>query len=391
MRSWAARFLAIAIFSSSLVFIQTSPAYATGDTIFTSSFNSGVKGRAINGTGTQRNISSVSAAVELEASGGFIYSSYGGIRRMATDGSGLTTLRTISGQQGIVISGSFIYYGYEYTRKIGRMNLDGTGANDSWLDYSSNSNAPFSGQLVVVDGFLYFGGGNNSYGTSIWKVAVGGGTPTHFMTDADAQAGINGIDSDGTFIYWTDFRVGEIGRVALDLSSTNDNWVTGLSSPWGIQVADDYVYFNNSSSIGRILRNGSGLERTWVSNSASQGLAIADAGVNSTSLAVTATNVNFFALASNSTTALFRTPVTVSINVTVAARVTFMANGKRIGGCINRETSGTSPSIIATCSWSPSTRGSVTLTALIDPINENSSNLVTSPLNVRVGNRTTTR
>jgi len=391
MRLRVARFLAVAIFSSSLAAIQTNPANATGNTIFTSSFNSGVKGRAIDGTGTQFNVSSVASALELEASGGFIYSSYGGIRRMATNGSGLTTLRTVAGQQGIVISGSYIYYGYEYTRKIGRMNLDGTGANDSWLDYSSNSSAPFSGQLVVVDGFLYFGGGNNSYGKSIWRVPIEGGTPTHFVTDADAQAGINGIDSDGTFIYWTDFRVGEIGRVALDLSSTNDNWVTGLSSPWGIQVADDYVYFNNSSSIGRILRNGSGLERTWVSNSASQGLAIADAGVNSTSFTVTPTNVNSFVLASNATTAFFRTSVTVSINVTVAARVTFMANGKRIGGCINRQTSGASPNIVATCSWSPSTRGSVTLTALIDPVNENSSNLLTSPLNVRVGNRTTIR
>lgn len=390
MRARIANSLALILLSGALVSIPASPAMATGTTIFTISYSGGLKGRPIDGTGSQATIGSVSGGVEIKASGNYVYISYGSVRRINTNGTGLTTLRTVADQYGIALDGGYIYYGYEYTRKIGRMNLDGSGANDSWLDYSSNTSAPFSGQMVVVNGNIYFGGGNNSQGKTIWKVPVSGGTPTHFITDADQTAGIRGIDSDGTYLYWSD-RVGEIGRVALDGSDFNDNWVSGLSTNWGLQVADDYIYFIHWNYIGRIRRDGTGLERTWVGNTSVQGLAIADAGVNSTSFATPTNEVNSFTLASNASTATYRTAIEISVNVTLPSRVTFTANGKRIGGCINKATSGTSPNIVATCSWSPSTRGSVVLTALIDPNDANASNTSSSPLNVRVGNRSNKR
>ena len=387
MRARMASFLALALLSGALISIPISPASATGNTIFTIAANTGLKGRPIDGTGSQSTIGSVSLGVEIEASGNYIYISYGSIRRINTDGTGLVTLRTVADQYGILLDGGYIYYGYQYTRKIGRMNLDGSGANDSWLDYSSNTSAPYSAQMVIVNGILYFGGGDNSQGKTIWKVPLSGGTPTHFITDADQTAGIRAIDSDGTYIYWSD-RVGEIGRVALDGSGFDDNWISGLSTNWGMQVADDYIYFIHWNYIGRVRRDGTGLERTWVGNTSVQGLAIADAGVNSTSFATPTNDVNSFALASNASVATYRTAIDVSINVTLPSRVTFMANGKRIGGCINKATSGTSPNIVATCSWSPSTRGSVALTALIDPNDANASNAFSNALNVRVGNRT---
>lgn len=306
VRSWSHGALALSLLCSALIFTHPQKAEATGNTIFTIDYNGGLKARAIDGTGSQSTIGSISAGVELEAAGGYIYISYHGIRRIATNGTGLTTLRTISDQYGILINGNYIYYGYEYGKKIGRMNLDGTGANDSWLDYSSTANAPYSGQLVIVGNNIYFGGGGNSYGKSIWKVPLSGGTPSVFIDDADAQAGINGIDSDGTYIYWTDYRVGEIGRAAIDGSSTTDNWITGITYPWGIQVADSYIYFNQMNYTGRVLRDGTGLQRTWVSNSSTQGLAIADAGVNSTTLTAdttppSITSLDSFSVNENST------------------------------------------------------------------------------------------
>ena len=494
MRTLAVRIgLLTSLFLSSLVSPFMPHAAATGNTIFTCAYSGGLKARAIDGSGSQSTIGSLSACIEIEASGDYIYMSYGSIRRIHKDGTGLVTLRTVTDQYGLLINGGYIYYGYEYGRKIGRMNLDGTGANDSWLDYSSNSSAPYSPQMLIVGNKLYFGGGGNNYGKSIWQVPLAGGTPTLFVNDADAQAGIAGIDSDGTYLYWTDYRVGEIGRVALDLSSTNDNWVTGLTSPWGIQVADSYVYFNNNSSIGRILRSGTGLEKTWVSNSSGQGLAIADAGVNSTTIAgdttsptfpssdsfntqenstsvgaittsesatitlfggddqskfslsrtsdssaalsfnsapnfeaptdagtnntyivvlkavddalntgyetvtVTVTDVNdtssisSFGLSSGSTTATYRTTTNIAITVSISSRVTFLANGKRIAGCIKKLTGGTSPNITATCSWSPTTRGTVTLTAVMTPTDSSITGATSNPANIRVSNRSGNR
>jgi len=101
-----------------------------------------------------------------------IYIGYGAIRRIATNGTGLTTLRTVAGQYGLLINGNYIYYGYEYSKKIGRMNLDGTGANDNWLDYSATTSAPYSGQLAIVGSYIYFGGGENIYGKSIWRIPL---------------------------------------------------------------------------------------------------------------------------------------------------------------------------------------------------------------------------
>jgi hypothetical protein len=298
--------LTICLLPAQILFLSSNPAGATGNTIFTCDYNGGLKSRPIDGTGTQSTIGSLSACVELEASGSDIYIGYHQIRKIGTNGTGLTTLRTISDQYGLLINGGYIYYGYEYTRKIGRMNLDGTGANDSWIDYSATSSAPMSAQLAIAGNYIYFGGGENVSGKSIWKVPLTGGTPTSFVTDSDASAGIGGIDSDGTYIYWTDYRVGEIGRAAIDGSSTTDNWITSLSYPWGIQVADTYIYFNVGGYIGRVLLNGTSLVRNWVTNTSGQGLAIADAGVNSTLLAgdttpPTLTSADAFSVAENST------------------------------------------------------------------------------------------
>jgi Domain of unknown function (DUF5050) len=482
--------LTLSLIFSGLALLPAPMASATGNTIFTCDYNAGLKARPIDGSGTQSTIGSLSACVELEASGSYIYIGYGAIRRISTNGTGLTTLRTVADQFGLLINGGYIYYGYEYNRKIGRMNLDGTGANDNWLDYSSTTSAPYSGQLVIVGNYLYFGGGNNILGKSIWRVPLTGGTPTAFVTDADAQAGIGGIDSDGTYIYWTDYQVGEMGRAAIDQSSTTDNWVTGLSYPWGMQVADNYIYFNNGSSIGRVLRDGTGLQRTWVSNTSGQGLAIADAGVNSTAIAgdstpPTLTSSDVFTVAENTTAvgtitasesstisisggedsssfqitrssetsaalsfvtapnfeaptdiggnnsyivvvraidsssnsgyetvtvtvtdvadvatfnslglpggvlrATFRTVITISANVSLPSKVTFLANGKRIAGCIKVSSSGTSPSIVATCSWKPSNRGAIRLTAISYPTNQSFTGASSSATNIVVGTRT---
>ena len=485
--------LPLGLLLSNLISPWMPQAAATGNTIFTCNYNAGLKARPIDGTGSQTSISSITGCVEIDAAGDYIYMSYGQIRRISKDGTGLTTLRTISDQYGLLINGGYIYYGYEYGRKIGRMNLDGTGANDSWIDFSGNSSAPYSAQLAIVGNHIYFGGGGNSYGKSIWKVPLAGGSPSLFINDADAQAGINGIDSDGTYIYWTDYRVGEIGRAAIDGSSTEDNWQTGLSSPWGIQVADNYIYFNHSANIGRVLRDGTGLQKTWVSNSSTQGLAIADAGVNSSTFAgdttpptfpssdtfttqenntsvgaittsesatitlfggedqskfslirssdssaalsfisapnfeaptdiganntyivvlravddasnagyetvtVTITDVNdtssisSFGLTSGSTTATYKTPANIVITVSISSRVTFLANGKRIAGCIKKLTSGTSPNITATCSWSPTTRGTVLLTAVVTPIDSGIAGAISNPAHIRVSNRSGNR
>ena len=89
--------------------------------------------------------------------------------------------------------------------------------------------------------------------------------------------------------------------------------------------------------------------------------------------------------------ATFRQVVTITANVSVASRVTFRAKNVIIAGCKNKLTSGSSPNIIATCSWRPSMRGAVTLTATASPTGAGISSTSATPISVMVGNRSGNR
>jgi hypothetical protein len=93
---------------------------------------------------------------------------------------------------------------------------------------------------------------------------------------------------------------------------------------------------------------------------------------------------NSFALSGS---ASFRTVVTITANVSVASRVTFRARNVIIPGCKNKLTSGSSPNIVASCSWRPSTRGAVVLTATASPTEAGISSTSATPISVMVGNR----
>ena len=88
--------------------------------------------------------------------------------------------------------------------------------------------------------------------------------------------------------------------------------------------------------------------------------------------------------------AKFRTTKQIVITILSAGKATFLANNKRIPGCIKVPTVSSS-SITATCNWKPSFRGPVKVSAIFTP---NSSPSVTSTIDVgsvTVGKRTGTR
>jgi serralysin len=97
---------------------------------------------------------------------------------------------------------------------------------------------------------------------------------------------------------------------------------------------------------------------------------------------------NSFALNGSAT---YRQVVTITANVSVASRVTFRAKNVIIAGCKNKLTSGSSPNIVATCSWRPSMRGAVVVTATAVPTGAGISSTSATPISVMVGNRSGVR
>ena len=83
----------------------------------------------------------------------------------------------------------------------------------------------------------------------------------------------------------------------------------------------------------------------------------------------------------------YRISGTITATANLAGKVTFYERGKVIPGCKNRPTNG---SLVATCTWRPSTRGKVSITATNRPTNSYISN-ASSSLSVFVTNRTGAR
>ena len=86
---------------------------------------------------------------------------------------------------------------------------------------------------------------------------------------------------------------------------------------------------------------------------------------------------------SGGTQASFRGTGTITATATIAGKVTFYERGKVIPGCKNKSTNG---SLVATCTWRPSTRGNVSISATNKPTNTYVSN-ATSSLSVFVTSR----
>ena len=90
---------------------------------------------------------------------------------------------------------------------------------------------------------------------------------------------------------------------------------------------------------------------------------------------------------SGGTVGAYRSAGTITATANLAGKVTFYERGKVIPGCKNRPTNG---SLIATCTWRPSVRGNVAISATNRPTNSYISN-ASSSLSVFVTNRTGAR
>ena len=118
----------------------------------------------------------------------------------------------------------------------------------------------------------------------------------------------------------------------------------------------------------------------------------ANAGTQSITITVTdVVDTSAFNSLTLGGSATFRQVVTITANVSVASKVTFRARNVIISGCKNKLTSGSSPNIIATCSWKPSMRGAVVITASAVPTGAGISSATATPVSVVVGNRTGSR
>jgi hypothetical protein len=108
-------------------------------------------------------------------------------------------------------------------------------------------------------------------------------------------------------------------------------------------------------------------------------------------VAITAPTFNSFALTGSATTATYRTSITVTASVSQTSKITFTVNGKFLPSCRNRLTSVSGSNHLATCTWRPSNRGSVSVSARAVATAGGLTSSPTVPLRVQVTDRKSTR
>jgi hypothetical protein len=121
-----------------------------------------------------------------------------------------------------------------------------------------------------------------------------------------------------------------------------------------------------------------------------------DSYSNATSqiLTITITNANESGTVTAPTTSgtIYKgVTTTVSVTLNVSGQVRFFVGSKRITNCLTKTTTGSYPSLTATCSWKPAVTGKQLLTATLTPADNTFSTSTSTATEVWVVKRGTTR
>jgi virginiamycin B lyase len=158
---------------------------------------------------------------------------------------------------------------------IGHANLDGTGVNQSFINFTNPYAGPGVGGVAVDGSHVYW---TNLTGGAIGRAKLDGtGVSWSFITGAsDPASHLLGVAVDGSHVYWTNLTDGRIGRAKLDGTGVNQSFIAGASAPFGVAVDGSHVYWTNApGTIGRANLNGMGANQSFITGASDpRGLAV---------------------------------------------------------------------------------------------------------------------
>lgn len=187
---------------------------------------------------------------------------------------------------------------------------------------------------------------------------------------------------------------------AAENQSSAASLTANESVSWSILSSTDSTRFSINSSNGQLsfvsTPNFESPADVGSNNVYNLNVRMTDTGGNTTDVAITVTvtdvlDTSTFTSLTLSSAATFRSAVTITAVVSSSSKVTFRSRNIIIPGCKNKIATGSGSTFTATCSWRPSTRGDLRITATSTPINPAISGAVATPLNLWVGNRSGSR
>ena len=283
-------------------------------------------------------------------------------------------------------------YGSSSTYTTGGNGGSGGGANEQ------NPRSPGGASTKSTSGSRTGYGNIGGYGSPFVSGGGGGGAGTA-GSDAATSTGGNGGDGTNLFASWLSAINSGMAGITGWQSATTSGYIAaggggGASATrgnGGVGGGGNGI-INATSGNGEsgVANTGSGGGGTGYFNNSAQKGGNGGSGLIIIKYAQVLAVINSFNLTGNATTATYRSIATININVSTPAKITFRAKGVVIAGCKNKTASGSGSSYTATCSWKPSVRGQVNLTASIVPTGP-WGNVTSTPLSIRVANRTGTR
>ena len=212
--------------------------------------------------------------------GAFVYWANNGdttIGRANLDGTGANQsfVAGTARPAGVAVDGAHVYwanFGQGDGTTIGRANLDGTGVNQSFIGGATNPCGP------AVDGAHVYWANNHGFVNTIGRANLDGtGSDQNFITGANQPCG---VAVDGAHVYWANYVGGSgttIGRANLDGSAPNQSFITGANGPIGVAVNGTHIFWANvtGGTIGRANLDGTGVNQSFITGaSAPAGVAV---------------------------------------------------------------------------------------------------------------------
>ena len=223
-----------------------------------------------------------------------------------------------------------------------------SGTNPTWKYSLSSLSSPTSiatanysntfHRITADDNYVWILSGNTSQTIRLVRISLTNNSVTTIPLTGYALPTytFNSLSSNGSTLF---ISLGNNRRIlALDIATSSfSEVVTPSSTPDGIQAITNGFWVAQSSTLVKY------------------------------SSVITA-SFNSFALAGNATSATFRTAVTVNASIDTSARVTFKQGKTIISGCKNKVATGSGSVFTTSCTWKPSQRGYVTLSATATPV-----------------------
>ncbi len=303
--------------------------------------------------------------------------------------------------------------GYQWSSTLGstgqeyyRSSLISDSQNNAYLALRMDGNLSFT-SLAGTETFTVNGAADievfkfSTSGTLQWgRQLRGAGTDRVEDLEIDAASNlyVGGAVGSGGLIYLDPAD----SSTTLTSNGSTDGFIWKLSSAGGYLgysrfggTAADILFDLDLSSSGKILANGTFTGTMSIDTGSgsqsftSNGLtdvfmvrinSIAGAAQNSLpTITISSVSSNVYKGISSS--------VTASTNT--AGRVQFLINGKRVANCVSIRTTGTAPSLTASCNWRPTVQGSVVLRAKL--IVDSATAVISEPKLISVQRRTNSR